>query len=316
MALEPSARYPGQVDTSDPAAYPHGKAQNITVSGDGTGTPFEKDLVNDDWGFKQALLAEVSATPTGDPDEVGASQYLDAIKTLILNAKNAVSLQAAYLRSVALSQIAPHIDVGTALLQVGGAADAMLFRVVNSTETTTAKKLAVLFDAAVAGALGVSGVATFASAVNAGAALNVTGNTVLTGTLTVPKGNVTFASSGGGLADAAWTPVVSGVTGTGRATGDFTSLSGHYIRVGNTLVFTIAMVVDTTGWSGPGTVTFTPPVGTVSGNAKGTLSLDSPSIIDTFSLLQFGTGLSLNMTAGATTGAGQGIAISGSVSIT
>lgn len=82
MALIPKLTYPGQIDESDPA-YPHGKAQNISVSGDGTGTPWERTLVNDHFGFQQALLAAAGITPSGAPDEVGTSDYLDAIQRLI-----------------------------------------------------------------------------------------------------------------------------------------------------------------------------------------------------------------------------------------
>lgn len=79
MALIPKNKYPSQIDTTD-AAYPQGKAQNVAVFGDGSGTPWEKDLVNDIFGFQQALLADQSITPSENPDRVGASQYLDAIK--------------------------------------------------------------------------------------------------------------------------------------------------------------------------------------------------------------------------------------------
>lgn len=81
MALDLSVRYPGQVETGDPG-YPTGKAQNIAVEADGSGTPFEKDLVNDQLGFQQALLAEAGITPSGVPDKVGASQYLEAVKAV------------------------------------------------------------------------------------------------------------------------------------------------------------------------------------------------------------------------------------------
>ncbi len=83
MALKPSARYPGQLDTSDATGYPHGKAQNVVVEGDGVGTPFEKDLVNDILGFQQALLVGAAITPSNVPDKVGASQYLDALRALL-----------------------------------------------------------------------------------------------------------------------------------------------------------------------------------------------------------------------------------------
>lgn len=83
MAIDPSAKYPSQIDTSDPTGYPRGKAQNIGVPGDGTGTPWEKDLVNDLLGFQQDLLDRAGDTPSGTPDKVGASQYANAIQTMI-----------------------------------------------------------------------------------------------------------------------------------------------------------------------------------------------------------------------------------------
>ena len=82
MAIVPSTKYSGQIDTSDLTAYPHGKAQNVTVAGDGTGTPLEQDWVNDLWGFLQALLDRAGITPSGDPDEVGASDYMDALESM------------------------------------------------------------------------------------------------------------------------------------------------------------------------------------------------------------------------------------------
>lgn len=82
MAIIPSTNYAGQIDTGD-AAYPQGKAKNVTTAGDGTGTPLEAAWVNDLWGFKQALLDAAGITPSGTPDEVGASQYLTALLDLI-----------------------------------------------------------------------------------------------------------------------------------------------------------------------------------------------------------------------------------------
>lgn len=83
MALVPSARYPSQIDID--AAYPQGKARNSGAFQDGTGTPLEKDWVNDLFGFEQALLDEAGITPSGTPDAVGASDYLDAINVLAVD---------------------------------------------------------------------------------------------------------------------------------------------------------------------------------------------------------------------------------------
>ncbi len=92
MALDPSSRYPGQVDTSDPDGYPYGAGQNIAVEGDGTGTPLEKDIVSDILGFQQSLLVEAGLTPSGLSDKVGASQYTTAV--IILGGRRLVEHKA------------------------------------------------------------------------------------------------------------------------------------------------------------------------------------------------------------------------------
>ena len=82
MAINPETQYPGKIAPSTPE-YPYGQARNVTVPGDGTGTPWESSLVNDLFGFQQALLSDASLVPNGNPDKVGGSQYLDALKKII-----------------------------------------------------------------------------------------------------------------------------------------------------------------------------------------------------------------------------------------
>jgi hypothetical protein len=79
MAENPNSRYPTQT-TAPTADYPYGSAQNVSVPGDGTGTPWEKDLVNDIFGMQQQLLSAATIVPSGTPDKVGASQYYDAMR--------------------------------------------------------------------------------------------------------------------------------------------------------------------------------------------------------------------------------------------
>jgi hypothetical protein len=83
MAIVPSSKYPAQTLVSDPSGYPYGKARNVVTAGDGSGTPWEADLVNDLFGFLQSLLVGAGITPSNTPDKVGTSQYLDAIAKVI-----------------------------------------------------------------------------------------------------------------------------------------------------------------------------------------------------------------------------------------
>lgn len=82
MALKPKVSYSGQTGTTD-SGYPWGKARNDSGVGSGDGTPLECAWVNDLFGWEQALLDAAGITPSGNPDEVGASQYLEAIEAVI-----------------------------------------------------------------------------------------------------------------------------------------------------------------------------------------------------------------------------------------
>jgi hypothetical protein len=112
MAIIPSARYSGQVELGD-AGYPQGKARNAGAFQDGTGTPLERDWMNDLWGFLQALLDRARITPSGTPDRVGASQYVDAVQAV---ARASSVKRALVLRSidVTLSGVTP-TPLGTTL---------------------------------------------------------------------------------------------------------------------------------------------------------------------------------------------------------
>ena len=80
MAIDPSLLYTTQVEVT--AGHPLGKAKNDVAPGDGGGTPLHADWVSDIWGLFQSLLDERSITASGTPDEVGASQYLQALNEM------------------------------------------------------------------------------------------------------------------------------------------------------------------------------------------------------------------------------------------
>lgn len=81
MAIIPEVLYSGKITPADPA-YPYGSARNITTPGDGTGTPWVASNLNDIYGFHQALLSAASVVPSGTPDSVQNSQYVDSIRKL------------------------------------------------------------------------------------------------------------------------------------------------------------------------------------------------------------------------------------------
>lgn len=82
MAIDLTSAYSGKVDATD-TDYPYGKARGVTISGDGTGTPFAPDWFNDWGGFFQRLLVEAGITPSGTPDNITDSDYWDALVDMV-----------------------------------------------------------------------------------------------------------------------------------------------------------------------------------------------------------------------------------------
>lgn len=81
MALNPGISFVGRI-TAPSTAYPYGSSQNETSAGAGDGTPYNLTRANDIFGFQQALLKAAAIVPSGNADQVGASQYLQAVVTL------------------------------------------------------------------------------------------------------------------------------------------------------------------------------------------------------------------------------------------
>lgn len=78
MAIDLTVQYPGKIGPAT-GPYPYGEPRNVTVPDDGTGTPWEAAIAKETEGFKQALLSAASIVPSGTPDAVGVSQYLQAV---------------------------------------------------------------------------------------------------------------------------------------------------------------------------------------------------------------------------------------------
>lgn len=79
MAIHPNNTFPTKTNAPD-ANYPLGSARDVTTPGDGTGTPWIQDIVNDIFGWQQELLDKsgISVIGAGTPDRVGASDYYNA----------------------------------------------------------------------------------------------------------------------------------------------------------------------------------------------------------------------------------------------
>lgn len=82
MALKPDTNFAGKINPAT-SAYPYGSARNVTTQDDGTGTPFIDLLINDNFGWQQALLDEAGIVPSGSPDSKTTSQYMQAFKKVL-----------------------------------------------------------------------------------------------------------------------------------------------------------------------------------------------------------------------------------------
>ena len=79
MARNMNTDFPTKTEAPS-ASYPNGAFRNVTVTGDGTGTPWDALIMNDVAGFQQELLDKAGLTPDGNNEKVGASQYFDAMR--------------------------------------------------------------------------------------------------------------------------------------------------------------------------------------------------------------------------------------------
>ena len=82
MSIKLSDRYPGRFNNPT-AGYPQGSFKNRTSPVAKDGSYLEKDWANDKEGFFQSLLSSAGIVANGSVDQVGASQYFDALKKVI-----------------------------------------------------------------------------------------------------------------------------------------------------------------------------------------------------------------------------------------
>jgi hypothetical protein len=87
--IELDNNYSINVDLTDPA-YPGGKAIPASAGNRADGTPWRASLLNTIWGFFSAIIVEAwdEFTVDGEPDKVGQSDLLNAIKQLMRVAVN------------------------------------------------------------------------------------------------------------------------------------------------------------------------------------------------------------------------------------
>lgn len=78
MAIRLIEEYPNRVGAPT-ADYPHGVPRNKSTPTATDGTPFEQSWFRDQEGFFQGLMETAGITPSGQPDTVLNSDYLDAL---------------------------------------------------------------------------------------------------------------------------------------------------------------------------------------------------------------------------------------------
>jgi hypothetical protein len=78
MAIRLIDQYPNRAGTPN-ADYPHGVPRNRSAPGAVDGTPFEQSWFRDQEGFFQGLIETAGITPSGAPDTVQSSDYLNAL---------------------------------------------------------------------------------------------------------------------------------------------------------------------------------------------------------------------------------------------
>lgn len=90
MALILPNYYPGRFNAPT-AAYPHGSHKNRSTATSNDGSYYEQAWANDIQGFHSQLLSAAGITPSGVPDQVGASDLYNALKGLFLMRGNDLS---------------------------------------------------------------------------------------------------------------------------------------------------------------------------------------------------------------------------------
>ena len=84
MAIKIYEKFAPRANPAD-GDYPYGSIKNESVPGAKDGTPLDAVWGNDYAGFDAALLAEAGITPSGQPDKLGASQRVEAMRKIFSN---------------------------------------------------------------------------------------------------------------------------------------------------------------------------------------------------------------------------------------
>src|SRR5690606_5331207 len=91
MAIKIYEKFAPRANPAD-GDYPYGSIKNESVPGAKDGTPLEAEWGNDYAGADAELFAQAGIVPSGQPDKLGASQRVDAIKQLEKAASNVTNV--------------------------------------------------------------------------------------------------------------------------------------------------------------------------------------------------------------------------------
>lgn len=125
MALKLNERYPARFNNPT-SQYPQGSFKNRTSPAAKDGSYLEKDWANDKEGFFQSIISEAGLVPNGLVDEVGSSQYFNALMSIISSQSkdnlDTTRIDVASASTINLTTSAPntrHINITGALVVNG-----------------------------------------------------------------------------------------------------------------------------------------------------------------------------------------------------
>lgn len=118
MAIKIYEKFAPRANPAD-GDYPYGSIKNESAPGAKDGTPLDAAWANDYAGFDAELFAQAGVVPSGQPDKLGASQRVDAIKQLEKAASRVTKVGGGSVQDFIDAQYTTAAELATGKFKVG-----------------------------------------------------------------------------------------------------------------------------------------------------------------------------------------------------